>query len=587
MNIIGYFRGIDPAACLISDGQIVAFVEEERLIRFKHAAEMFPIRSVDFCLDSAGLSLKDIDFFAFGWDSPRYTNGQIKAFFEQVNRSHPPDPGTLSWQKGVVAWFNEGSLKKQLQQEIVRYFGRVEAPQLRFFPHHKSHAATAFYCSPFDEALVFTIDGSGDHQCATLWHGKGTGLRFLDEITIPHSLGWFYAAMTEYLGFDAYDGEYKVMGLAAYGRENPQFRHALQKVIRPGPRGFDYVVNPRYIHHGPHTYSSRFTDHMVELLGLPPRQGKHALEEIHEDLAFETQHALESHVLRLLEHFRQTTGLENLCIGGGVALNVKLNSKIHQSGLFEDLFIFPIPSDSGTGIGAGIGIYNELTGKRPAPLKHVYLGPSFTDVQIEAQLKSCGLAYRRPENLEEETADLLASGKVLGWFQAALEGGPRALGARSILADPRNVTARDRVNSAIKFREYWRPFCPSLTVESAGRFMKRAAAAPVMIRAFEATEEASRSVPGVVHIDNTMRVQTVDSESNPRYYRLLKAFERKAGVPVLLNTSFNIKGEPIVCSPRDALRTFWSTGIDCLVIGSFIVEKPESPARLKPEDVIR
>ena len=587
MNIIGYFHGIDPAACLMREGELVAFVEEERLIRYKHAASVFPIRAIDSCLEKAGLGLEDIDLFAYGWDSPQYTDGQMQAFYEEVNREYPPDTNTLSWQRSNLAWFREESLKGRLQQELVRFFGRADAPRLRFFPHHESHAATAFFFSPFDEALVFTVDGSGDRQCATLWHGKGTKLTLVHEITIPHSLGWFYAAITEYLGFAAYDGEYKVMGLAAYGRENLEYREALEKVIRPGPQGFDYVVDPKYLHHGPHTYSNRFTDHLVELLGLPPRQGKRSIERLHEDLAFEAQHALERHVIRLLGHFRQTTGLDRLCLAGGVALNVKMNSKIHRSGLFEDMFIFPIPSDCGTGIGAAAGIYNELTGERPSPLKHVYLGPGFSDEQIEAQLSSCGLVYRKPGNLEEDAAEMLASGKILAWFQSSLEGGPRALGGRSILADPRDVDARDRVNAAIKFREYWRPFCPSLTEESASRFMNRATRAPFMIMAFEATEEAVRRVPGVVHIDHTMRAQTVDPHANPRYYRLLKAFEKKTGVPVLLNTSFNIKGEPIVCSPRDALRTFWSTGLDALVIGPFVVEKPGVPARLKPEEVLR
>jgi len=587
MNVIGYFCGIDPAACLMREGELVAFVEEERLIRYKHAASVFPIRAIDFCLQKAGLGLEDIDFFAYGWDSPRYTNGQMQSFYEEVNRKYPPDQGTLSWQRSNLGWFQEESLKQRLQEEIVSFYGRSEAPELRFFPHHKSHAATAFFLSPFEEALVCTVDGSGDHQCATVWHGEGGKLTLLHEITIPHSVGWFYAAITEYLGFAAYDGEYKVMGLAAYGRENLEYREALEKVICPGPQGFDYVVDPKYVHHGDHTYSGRFTDHLVDLLGFAPRQGRRPIERRHEDLAFEAQHALERHVTRLLRHFRKTTGLDKLCLGGGVALNVKMNSTINRSGLFDEMFIFPIPSDSGTGIGAAAGIYNELTGKRPSPLKHVYLGPDFSDEQIEAQLSSCGLVYRRPGNLEEDAADMLASGKVLGWFQNSLEGGPRALGGRSILADPRDVDARDRVNSAIKFREYWRPFCPSVTEESASRFMNRATRAPYMIMAFEATEEAVRRVPGVVHIDHTMRAQTVDAEANPRYYQLLKAFERKTGVPVLLNTSFNIKGEPIVCSPRDALRTFWSTGLDALVIGPFVVEKPEVPTRLEPDEVIR
>ena len=350
--------------------------------------------------------------------------------------------------------------------------------------------------------------------------------------------------------------------------------------------GWNYHVKPEFIHRGPHTYSDRFTDHLVTLLGFPPRQGPVALNSVHEDLAFETQRLLEDRVFRLVRHFRKETGRRHLCISGGVGLNVKMNSHLRQSGLFDDIFVFPVPSNSGTAIGAALGLYHELTGKRPKPLDHVYLGPEFTDDDIELQIKSCGLRYRVCDDIAEATADLLTHGKVVGWFQGRMEAGPRALGARSILADPRSIESRDRVNAAIKFREYWRPFCPSLLEESASRFMQEAAPAPFMITAFEATEHASTLCPAVVHVDHTMRVQTVNGHSNPRFHQLLKAFERRTGVPVLLNTSFNIKGEAVVCSPRDALRTFWSTGLDALAIGRCIIEKPQTPLSLEPEDVI-
>jgi carbamoyltransferase len=346
-------------------------------------------------------------------------------------------------------------------------------------------------------------------------------------------------------------------------------------------------VRPEFIHHGPHTYSDRFTDHLATLLGLPPRQGAAALEPIHEELAFETQRLLEDRVLRFVRHFREVTGRIHLCLAGGVALNVKMNSRLHQSGLFDDVFVFPIPSDSGTAIGAALGVYHELTGNRPQPLEHIYLGPEFTDEDIELQLESCGLVYRVCDDIAAATADLLTQGKVVGWFQGRMEAGPRALGARSILADPRSVDSRDRVNAAIKFREYWRPFCPSLLEEAAARFMHNATPAPFMITAFEATEHASDLCPAVVHVDRTMRAQTVNGRAHPRFHALLKAFECRTGVPVLLNTSFNIKGEAIVCSPRDALRTFWSTGLDALAIGRCLIEKPQTPLFLEPEVVVR
>jgi carbamoyltransferase len=587
MNIIGYFQGIDPAACLLSDGEVVAYVEEERLVRIKHAAGLFPIRSIAYCLDEAGVTLADVDCFAYGWNAPAYSDGTMARFYEHVNRIHPPDESTRAWQRRNLAWFHRDRLRGTLEQQLSRHFGDRPLPELRFYAHHRAHAVTAFHCSPFDEALVLTIDGSGDQHCAVVWHGQGRELWPLHETTIPNSLGWFYAAVTEYLGFEAYDGEYKVMGLAAYGRENPRLREALEKVVAPGPLGWDFVVDPSFIHHGAHSFSERFTDALVDLLDVPPRLGPGAIEPAHEDLAYEAQLLLEEHVLRLAGHFRERSGLSRLCIAGGVGLNVKMNSRLHRSGLFDDVFAFPIPSDSGTAVGAAAGVFQDATGARVQPLQHVYWGPGYDDAAIEQHLRSCGLDYREPEDIAEDTADLLANGRVVAWFQGRLEGGPRALGGRSILADPRDVRSRDRVNAAIKFREYWRPFCPSLTEESAARYLRQPANAPFMILAFEAANEAIDQIPAVVHVDRTMRVQTVSERSSPAYYRLLKAFERRTGVPVLLNTSFNVKGEAIVCSPRDALRTFWSTGIDALAIGRFLVTKPQAPVTLAPEEACR
>lgn len=589
MKLLGYFHGIDPAAAVIVDGKVVAYVEEERLMRFKHAPNLFPARSIDACLKLAGLSITDIDHVVWGLDAHRYGSGDMARFYQEVNRRYPPDNGTLHWQQRNIGMLAPPALKRQLQNSLVRQFGIAidKVPPLEFYPHHRTHAAAAFFLSHHDEALVLTVDGSGDSDCTTLWHGRGTTLEPLHRIEIPHSLGWFYAAITEYLGFDAYDGEYKVMGLAAYGKENLDFRAKLEKVVRVGPSGFDYEVDPKYIHHGPHTYSDRFTDALPELIGMPPRQGPKKLEPIHESLAFETQRLLEETVIRLVSHFRKETGLRKLCVAGGVGLNVKMNSRIHRMALFDEVAAFPIPTDSGLAIGAPIGFWVDRTGKRPEPLDHLYLGPGFEDADIENQLQQCGLAYSRPADLASATADLLAGGKVVGWFQGRMEGGPRALGGRSILADPRSIEARDRVNAAIKFREYWRPFCPSLTVESAARFMKQSAPAPFMINAFESTPEAEQKVPAVVHVDHTMRVQTVDAATNPRYHAMLQAFEKKTGVPVVLNTSFNVKGEAIVCTPRDAIRTFFATGIDALAIGAFIVEKERQPLAVKPEDVLR
>ncbi len=586
---VGYFHGNDPAACLVVDGELRAFVEEERLIRYKHAPEVFPIRSIAACLELGDVELADVDAFVYGWDAPRYADGGMGEFFDGVNRRYPPDAGTRAWQQGVLSWFRPDRLRRRLQDELVRWFGVAPeaVPPLEFTPHHRTHAAAAFYLSPVDEALVLTIDGSGDSDCTTVWHGHGSELERLWRIEIPHSLGWFYAALTEHLGFRAYDGEYKVMGLAAYGSGHPELRRKLERVLHAGPNGFDYELEPRYIHHGDHTWSRRFTDELVELLGVPPRLGGAPIETVHEQLAFETQRALEEHVLRLAGHFREQTGLDSLCIGGGVGLNVKMNSRLARSGLFRRVWPLPVPGDSGLGIGACLEREVAASGRRPPPLRHLYLGPSWDDDAIEDQIRACGYRYRRCDDVCRETAELLAAGRVVGWFQGPMEAGPRALGGRSILADPRAVESRDRVNGAIKFREYWRPFCPSLTVESAGRFLAGADEAPYMILAFEATEEARRKLPAVVHVDGTVRAQTVDRDSHPLYHRLLEAFAERTGVPVVLNTSFNVRGEAIVCSPRDAFRTFWSTGLDALAIGPFLIEKPERPVAEEPEEVLR
>ena len=588
MRLLSYFHGIDPAAALIEDGRVVAYVEEERLLRNKHAANLFPIRSIEACLALGGVGLGGIDAIVYGWDAPRYGSGEMARFYEEVNARFPPDAATRRWQQRNVGLFTPAALRRTLESNLVRHFGvaPAEVPPLHFHPHHRSHAAAAFLLSPYEEALVLTVDGSGDRDCTTVWRGRGATLEPLHRIELPHSLGWFYAAITEYLGFDAYDGEYKVMGLAAYGRENLALREKLAKIVRPGPRGFDYEVDPAFLHHGAHTYSDRFTDQLAALIGLPPRLGPRKLEPIHEDLAFEAQRLLEETVIRLVSHFQRETGLRTLCVGGGVGLNVKLNSRLYRD-VFDHVWAFPIPSDSGLAIGAAIGHWVEATHTRPPPLDHVYLGPSYDDADIENQLRQCGLAYRRPDDLADAAAEMLADGKVIGWFQGRMEGGPRALGGRSILADPRTLAARDRVNAAVKFREYWRPFCPSLTVESAAHYLVKPDAAPFMILAFPATELARRAAPAVVHVDGSVRVQTVDAATAPRYHALLEAFERKTSVPVVLNTSFNVKGEAIVCTPRDAIRCFAATGLDALAIGAFIVEKPCAPLAVRPHDVLR
>jgi carbamoyltransferase len=589
MRYLSYFHGIDPAAALVDDGRVVAYVEEERLTRVRHAANLFPIKSIQTCLELGRTRLRDLDAIVVGSDAPRHGSGDMARFYEEINARFPPDPIARRCQQRNLGRFSPAALRRTLEANLVHHFGiaPAEVPRLEFHPHHRAHAAAAFLLSPFDDALVLTSDGSGDSDCTTIWRGRGSELEPLHRIELPHSLGWFYAAITEYLGFQAHDGEYKVMGLASYGRENLALRAKLATIVRPGSHGFDYEVDPAFTHYGTHTYSDRFTDQLPALIGLPPRLGPQKLEPLHEDLAFDAQRLLEETVIRLVAHFQRETGLRSLCVAGGVGLNVKMTSRLRRMEQFDRVWTFPIPTSSGLAIGAAIGHWSAVTGRRPQSLEHLYLGPAYRDDDIERQLRKCGLEYRRPDDLAEATAELLASAKVVGWFQGRMEGGPHALGGRSILADPRTITARDRVNAALQFREYWRPFCPSLTIESAARYLARPTAAPYMMLAFEATDLARRSVPAVVHVDGTMRVQTVDAATAPRYHALLEAFERRTGTPVLLNRPFSAGGEPIVCTPADAIRCFAATGLDALAIGAFLIEKPRAPLVVKPDDALR
>lgn len=577
-TFIGIFAGgVDPAVAAVRDGQVVAYSEEERHLRYKHATGVYPMRALKYCLAEAGVGLDQVSAVAMNWDLPAYGDGTMRAFFDRLNQEWPVDAQTRAWQRWVLGWFDPVAMERYHHRHWRKEFGDIRFPPLHSMPHHYGHAFHAAMQGPFPQAICLTIDGSGDQHTAVLWRRDGDRLEALREIFVPHSLGWFYAAITEYLGFDAYDGEYKVMGLAAYGRPDVALSDKIDQVVGVAPDGVEFRVDPRFIHHGAHTWSGRFTDALVELLGRPPRLPDDELTSWHEDLAFAAQAALEQAVVRLVLWGVRQTGIHQVCIGGGVGLNVKMNSRLFEHPEIEDLFAQPLCSDSGAAIGAALAACLELTGAQPEPLRTLALGPANADDEIEQALRLARLDYERPADICEAVADELAAGRIVGWFQGRMEAGPRALGQRSILADPRTVDNRDKVNAIIKFREYWRPFCPSMTVEAAPDYFDSFTDAPFMIMAFPANERLSKEAPAAVHVDGTARVQLVHAETLPRYHQLLKAFERRTGVPVLLNTSFNVKGEPIVCTVRDALRTFWSTGLEVLACGDLLIRKPGLP----------
>lgn len=572
---IGIAEGhADPAVAAVRNGSVIAFAEEERFTRAKHALGAYPIRALKYCLETARVSLSDVAAVCVGWDLDHYTDGTVSEYFEQMRQHWPVDSSTKLWQKETVRRFSHRNLTVRHHRQWRRHFGTVEFPQIKAAPHHFTHAFQASMQSPFESCLVLTVDGSGDTDTTVLWFKNGSALEKLREIRMPHSLGWFYAAFTEYLGFDAYDGEYKVMGLAAHGSPRPGLRKKVGEVLFAAHDGVEFRMNPAFIHYGEHSWSGRFTDALPELFGREPRLPSHTITDWHKDLSYAVQEALEEAASRLVAWGIKETGARALCVGGGVGLNVKMNTELLRLSGVEDVFAHPLCADSGAAAGVALAVCERETGIAPEQLTTLALGPGYSEQEIKDVLDSCRVDFDRPASIDETIAHDLAAGRIVGWFQGRMEAGPRALGQRSILADPRSIAVRDTVNNAVKQREPWRPFGPAILAEARERYFDEAVDSRYMTLAFVANRRLVDHAPAIVHSDGTVRVQFVHQESSPELHSLLTTFNALTGVPVVLNTSFNIRGEPIVCSPQDALRTFWATGLDVLAIGPYVVRKP-------------
>ncbi|MFN7973337.1 MAG: carbamoyltransferase C-terminal domain-containing protein [Acidobacteriota bacterium] len=573
----GVFLGInlmwDPSVAAVKDGIVLAYSEEERHVRVKHAPGLYPVKALRYCLETAGVALTDVEAVGINWDIDAYTDGTMKAFYESVRKEFPVDDETVSWQNRNLRIRSRDVYRETHEYQWRRLHGDVPFPPIVSFGHHFVHAYQAYRLSPFDRALCLTLDGSGDSHCTVLWRCEGDRITPHRELKIPRSIGWCYAAFTEYLGFEAYDGEYKVMGLAAYGRPDAGLSAAVARVLWPCPQNGSYDVDPSYIHYGGHRFSKRFTDKLPELLGRPPRRDGEPIDAWHEDLAFAVQKQLEDCAVTLVSRAVEETGIGNVCVGGGVGLNVKMNGVLLSQPGITGFHADPLCADSGAAVGAALAACERIAGSPPQRLRSLALGYQATDDEIEETLRMAGVRYRRETDVCETVAAELASGKIAGWFQGRMEAGPRALGQRSILADPRDVAQRDRVNAIVKFREYWRPFCPSLPAEAMKDYFDRYTEALFMNVSFPCNDRLKAEAPAIVHVDGTSRVQMVQEETHPLYHRLIGAFRKRTGVPVLLNTSFNLKGEPIVCTAKDALRTFFSSGLDLLAIGPFVVRK--------------
>ena len=554
----------DAAAALVRDGKLVAAAEEERFSRRKHDFG-WPGGAIAYCLRQGGITINDVDHVVF------YEKPILK--FERILSCYistwPASYGAFV--KALPLWLKE---RLWLKDYVQKQLGTDQ--EILFTEHHMSHAASAFLVSPFEEATILTLDGVGEWTTTTMGWGRGSEIQLTREIRFPHSLGLFYSAITAYLGFEVNDAEWKVMGLAPYGK--PTQVEKCRQLIRTQPDG-SFALNMRYFAH--HYSAQRMFNHRFEqLFGQPQRQPESTIDEFHQDVARSGQHVFEEVAVNLARAAHQLHPSDNLCLAGGCALNTVANWKIMDQTPFKRLFVQPAAGDSGGAVGAAFYIYNTVLGKpREFALRDVYLGPSFSEAEMEAALREAGAQLRWEklprEELLRRTAAFLSNDKVIGWFQGRMEFGPRALGSRSILANPMNPEMKKIVNSKIKFREFFRPFAPAVLREHADEYFEMdGQESPFMLLVPPVRADKRAVIPAVTHADGTGRVQTVTRESNELYYDVIRQFASLTGVPVLLNTSFNVRGEPIVCTPRDAVNCFLKTGLDYLVLGNTLASKP-------------
>ena len=568
MKILGINHSNDAAAALVVDGRVVAASQEERFSRLKHDAS-FPDRAIDFCLKTQGIALGDLDAVGFFWNPGIHAESPLRRLTQSV-RHH------VEYLYGVPARLIPRLHERVSRMEETIHLASGRKLPIHFLTHHLCHAAAAFFTSPFEEAAILTADGYGERQSTTIYRGRGLELELLAEIDFPHSIGSLYAALTDYLGFRANSGEGKVMGLASYGRES-EYVGKLRKLIALTERGFELDLSYfEFFHERPHRYSEK----LVALLG-PARKPESAVDRRHEDIAFALQAVTEEAMLHLAGMAGRLTGAKNLCVAGGVALNCVANGRLQRETDFEKFFFYPAAGDTGTSVGAALAVEHLLhRAPRSMEVASEYLGTGFTSAEVRAVLDRGRLRYHTLQDPEVTAARMIADGLIIAWFQGRAEFGPRALGNRSILADPRCKEIKDLLNATVEFREPFRPYAPSVLEESCGKYFGSDVPSPYMLRAYPTRPEMIEVLPAITHVDGTARVQTVSAKQNPRYYRLIKEFGRITGIDCVLNTSFNIRGEPIINTVDEAIKCLMTTGLDALFVEDFLVVK--DPDKVAP-----
>ena len=589
----------DSAATIIIDGKIVAAAQEERFTRVKHDSN-YPFNSVQFVLKFANLSLKDVDYIVF------YEKPFLK--FERLLETYVAfaPKGFLSFSKAMPLWLREKLFqKKMLMNELKRHDENFkDTNKINFSEHHLSHAASAFYPSPFNEAVILTADGVGEWATTTVAIGKNKDLKIKKEIHFPHSLGLLYSAFTYYIGFKVNSGEYKLMGLAPYGK--PIFKDKILKYLIDIKEDGSFHLNQKFFNYA--TGLTMINKNFFKLFGRKNRDSqKENIEQFHMDIAASIQEVTEDIMIKLVKSLRDEYKIENLCLAGGVALNCVANGKILEQNIFKNIWIQPASGDAGGSLGASLAYWHlelqkERTINQDDDMQGSYLGPEYTSENIKNELNNLGASYEvlEDEALINKTSDAIIKGNVVGWFQGRMEFGPRALGGRSIIGDPRSEKMQKTLNLKVKYRESFRPFAPSILVEKINEWFDLSVASPYMLLVAKVKDEKiikmskeeeelfgikklnikKSEIPAVTHVDYTSRIQTVTKKTNLKYYNLINNFYKKTNCPILINTSFNVRGEPIVNSPVDAFNCFMGTELDNLVIGNYFLEKTKQQKKL-------
>jgi carbamoyltransferase len=600
MNILGISAFYhDSAACLVQDGRVISAAQEERYTRKKHDST-FPINAINFCLSNSKLTVSDLDYVAY-YDKPFLT-------FERILETYLEFAplGIKSFIKALPLWIKKKLWMKEYIKKELGYEGKIIFPE-----HHESHAGSAFFPSPFQEAAFLTMDGVGEWTTASYGVGRDNKIDIIAEIKFPHSLGLFYSAFTYYTGFKVNSGEYKLMGLAPYGQ--PKYKDIILKELIDVKEDGSFRMNMDYFNYC--VGLTMTNDKFHKLFGGPPRKPETKLEQRHMDVARSVQEVTEEVVLRIGRNIHRETGQKKLCLAGGVALNCVANGKLLSEGIYDDIWIQPASGDAGAALGAALfAWYQYLENKRSANgisdfQQGSYLGPAFDNGYISEYLNKNNIQFTelRYEDIPEKIADLIADEKVIGWFQGRMEFGPRALGARSIIGDARSPKMQEMMNLKIKFRESFRPFAPSVLRERVPDYFEIDRGSPYMLLVAPVRKEVRRemsdeeqklfgldklhvvrsNIPAITHIDYSARIQTVDGEHNNLFYKMIKIFDEKYSCPVIINTSFNVRGEPIVCTPQDAYLCFMRTNMDYLALENYLLEKKEQKPLEKDIDWLK